>query len=694
MKYDSERALELLRLGTNNSKADFRPGQEEAIRAVIEGKQRLVVVQKTGWGKSIVYFIATKLLRESGLGPTLLVSPLLALMRNQLEAAKRMGLSAARLDSSNSEEEKDIQKSFANNALDILLITEMRLAKRSFQTHFLGAAISGPSLLVVDEVHCISDWGHDFRPLYRRIETFIKNSPSSLRVLGTTATANDRVLKDVAYVFGDRVEIQRGDLARNNLILQTITLKTHAERLAWLAQRLPSIEGTGIVYVLTIADAEQVAKWLQLQNIDARAYHSRLTNEVKMKLEDSLLQNELKVIVATSALGMGFDKPDLYFVIHYQMPGSVIAYYQQVGRAGRAVNQAYGVMLGGDGDNQILDYFKATAFPRRETVEALLHALGGSEEGLSEKQLEASVNLSGKSISHALEMISLEVPAPVTFLDDRWRRTPSALLEAFWERAEQVTAARSREQEQMQEYLALQSGHLEFLVEALDGDTRLVQTTHHAQLDADTEIAGVREAEKFLKRSLIPISPRVRLPGGGVAGLHPGSTLPREWQIDEGRALAYWGDAGWGNLIRLGKYDAGEFHEDLVQATASMIRDWGPVPAPTWITTVPSHRHRTLVENFGRALAKTLNLEYRDAVTIKSNQAPQKHQKNSSHQASNAAKAFAIAEHMVMSGPCLLVDDVVDSRWTFTVVGKMLRAAGSGIVRPVALAMTSGGSDD
>jgi ATP-dependent DNA helicase RecQ len=490
------------------------------------------------------------------------------------------------------------------------------------------------------------------------------------------------------------VEIQRGDLARNNLVLQTITLKTHAERLAWLAQRLPSIEGTGIVYVLTIADAEQVSQWLKLKGLDARAYHSRLMGEVKIHLEQALLRNELKVLVATSALGMGFDKPDLSFVFHYQMPGSVIAYYQQVGRAGRAVSQAYGVMLGGDGDNKILEYFKSTAFPRRETVEALLSALGDSNEGMSEEELESRVNLSRKSIGHALELISLEIPAPVTLLDDRWRRTPTALLEAFWERAERVTAARSREQEQMQEYLALRGGHLAFLVKALDGDIQSVRESHYAQLSAEVEPSVVRDAEKFLRRNSIPIFPRVRIPGGGVAGLHPGSTIPNEWRISEGRALAYWGDAGWGNLIHLGKYEAGEFHKDLVEATASMIREWGPEPAPTWITAVPSHRHPTLVANFARALAQTLNIEYCDAVTIKSKREQQKLQENSFHQASNAAEAFAVREDMVMSGPCLLVDDIVNSRWTFTVIGKMLRTAGSGVVRPVALAMTSGGSDD
>jgi ATP-dependent DNA helicase RecQ len=246
----------------------------------------------------------------------------------------------------------------------------------------------------------------------------------------------------------------------------------------------------------------------------------------------------------------------------------------------------------------------------------------------------------------------------------------------------------------MQEYLALRGGHLAFLVKALDGDIRSVRESHHAQLDADVEPSGVREAEKFLKRNSIPILPRVRIPGGGVAGLHPGSTIPTEWRISEGRALAYWGDAGWGKLIRIGKYEAGEFHEDLVQATASMIREWGPEPAPTWITAVPSHRHPTLVASFARALALSLSLEYRDAVTIKSNREQQKIQKNSFHQASNAAEAFAVRGDLILSGPCLLVDDIVDSRWTFTVIGKMLRAAGSGVVRPVALAMTSGGSDD
>jgi ATP-dependent DNA helicase RecQ len=446
--------------------------------------------------------------------------------------------------------------------------------------------------------------------------------------------------------------------------------------------------------VLTIADAEQVTEWLQSHGVDARAYHSRLANESRAQLEEALLRNELKVVVATSALGMGFDKPDLSFVIHYQMPGSVIAYYQQVGRAGRAVSRAYGVMLGGDGDDQILDYFKTSAFPRRETVEVLLSALGESDEGLNERELESRVNLSGKSIIHALELISLETPAPVILIGDRWRRTPAPLLEAFWERVDRVTAARTLEQEQMKEYLALREGHLAFLVKALDGDVQSVAASDQRQLPTEIESSQVREAEKFLRRNSIPIKPRVRIPGGGVVGLHPGSTIPNEWRISEGRALAYWGDAGWGNLIRSGKYEDGRFHDDLVQATAEMVREWGPEPTPTWITSVPSPRHPTLVLNFARALAESLKIEYRDVVTIRSQREQQKHQKNSFHQAVNAAEAFAVEADMVLSGPCLLIDDVVDSRWTFTVIAKMLRESGSGVVRPVALAMTAGGSDD
>ena len=327
------RALELLRAGVADPSAEFRVGQEDAIRHVVQGEGRLLVVQKTGWGKSFVYFIATKLLREAGMGPALLVSPLLSLMRNQIAAAKRMGVTAETINSDNQQHWREVEDAIGHDAVDILLISPERLANERFREEVLARIADKVALLVIDEAHCISDWGHDFRPHYRLIQRIIQVLPPNLRLLATTATANKRVMEDLKDILGQNVQISRGDLARPSLALQTIRLSDQAERLAWLAEQLPELPGSGIVYTLTVRDAEMVARWLKSQGINVEAYTSN-TGERRPRLEQALLDNKVKALVATTALGMGFDKPDLAFVIHYQAPGSVVAYYQQVGRAG------------------------------------------------------------------------------------------------------------------------------------------------------------------------------------------------------------------------------------------------------------------------------------------------------------------------------------------------------------------------
>jgi ATP-dependent DNA helicase RecQ len=336
--YNAARALALLRSGAGRPDASFRDGQEKAIRHIVEGRGRLLVVQRTGWGKSFVYFIATKLLREGGSGPALLISPLLALMRNQIEAAERMGVRAATINSDNPSEWAEVEAKLGRNEIDILLISPERLANERFSTEVLSHIAERISLLVVDEAHCISDWGHDFRPHYRLLERIVRTLPLNLRLLATTATANNRVTEDLAGVLGPKLELLRGDLNRSSLSLQTIVLPNQAQRLAWLAERLATFPGHGIIYALTVRDAYQVAGWLKTRGFSVEAYTGQTEN--REKLEQALLHNEVKALVATTALGMGYDKPDLAFVIHYQMPGSVVAYYQQVGRAGRALDSA------------------------------------------------------------------------------------------------------------------------------------------------------------------------------------------------------------------------------------------------------------------------------------------------------------------------------------------------------------------
>src|SRR5713101_4212972 len=406
MTFKKNRAIELLKLGSGLSSVYFREGQEEAIRHVVEGRGRLLVVQKTGWGKSFVYFIATKLLREAGAGPALLISPLLALMRNQIAAAERMGVRATTINSDNQDEWTNVEAAMQRNEADILLISPERLANERFRTEVLSGVAARIALLVIDEAHCISDWGHDFRPHYRLLERIVRTLPPNLRLLATTATANDRVMDDLRAVLGPNLDVSRGDLNRPSLAPQSIRLSSQAERLAWLAERVPLLPGHGIIYTLTVRDAVQVAEWLRSRGVNVESYTGE-TGDRRAELEQALLDNQVKALVATTALGMGFDKPDLAFVIHYQSPGSVVAYYQQVGRAGRALDAAYGILLSGEEETGISDYFIESAFPSREEVKAVLNAIGQVRAGLSVTELMARVNLSRGRLQTTIDLVSL-----------------------------------------------------------------------------------------------------------------------------------------------------------------------------------------------------------------------------------------------------------------------------------------------
>lgn len=682
MAYNAGRALELLRLGCSIPNAIFREGQEEAIRHIVEGRSRLLVVQKTGWGKSFVYFIATKLLREEGAGPALLISPLLALMRNQIEAATRMGVRAATIHSDNQEEWDAIEGQLRRGEVDILLISPERLDNERFRTNVLSRIASRVSLLVVDEAHCISDWGHDFRPHYRRIERTARTLPANMRLLATTATANNRVMEDLRSVLGPSLEVLRGDLVRPSLTLQTIRLHTQAERLAWLAGQVPQLPGTGIVYALTVRDANQVADWLKSRGLDVEAYTSE--TPAREQLEQALIQNRVKALVATTALGMGFDKPDLAFVIHYQAPGSVVAYYQQVGRAGRAVPAAYGVLLSGDEEQEITDYFIHSAFPTREEAALVLEALERSSSGLSVPEVLGKVNLSQGRIQKTIDLLKLESPAPIVKQGTKWQLTATRLTEAFWTRAERLTELRRNEQRQMQEYVGLQSGHMDFLIRALDGNPG-VQSGGLPNLSSTPDPERVREAVWFLKRVEFVIEPRTRWPTGGMPRYGVKGVIPDDERNELGRALCLWGDAGWGTAVRDGKYHTGRFGDELITACVEMIRNWNPRPAPTWVTCVPSWRHTMLVRDFAERLANTLGLEFAMVLRKTDERAEQKSMANSTQQARNLDGALEISVEHLPPGGVLLVDDLVDSRWTMTVAGWLLRRLGSGPVFPAAL---------
>jgi ATP-dependent DNA helicase RecQ len=668
----------------------FRPGQLDAILALVDHRARVLVVQRTGWGKSVVYFIATRLLRDQGTGPTILISPLLSLMRDQIRMAEALGIRAMRMDSTNSGSWDGVEAALAADEVDVLLVSPERLANERFRTQTLASIPREIGLFVVDEAHCISDWGHDFRPDYRRIRRITQALPPNVPLLATTATANDRVIGDIEEQLGPDLVVIRGRLGRDSLHLQVIALDDQAERLAWLAEYLSQTEGSGIVYVLTVADARRVSDWLAERDIDAPAYYGGLGADDRPRLEEALRRNEVKALVATVALGMGFDKPDLAFVVHFQRPGSPVAYYQQIGRAGRAVERAEVVLLSGREDDAIADYFIEGAFPPEDVMSDVL-AVTDELDGASMRDFESRVNAKKSVIERALKI--LEVDGAVIHEGSEWVRTVNP-WSADSARVKGVTEARRAEQDAMREYVRANECLMRFLTRELDDPDEepcgrcavcAAEFAHSAP-----EPGLVREAQLFLRRSYRPISPRKRWPAGldTRAGL-----IPVEHRLREGRALAIYGDAGWGQAVKEGKYGGEGFAEELVDAVVEMITsELEPDPFPTWVTAVPSLRHPELVPGFARTLADRLHLPYRSALVKVTATPQQKLMENSVQQARNAIGAFAAVTAEVLPEPVFLVDDMIDSGWSLTVCGVVLAEAGSGPVVPVVLGQTSTGA--
>src|SRR4051794_20836566 len=676
-------ALELLR-SLAGPDAAFREHQLEAIGDLVEERRRVLCVQRTGWGKSAVYFIATALLRRSGAGPTLLISPLLALMRNQIAAAERLGIRAVTVNSTNRDDWDAVRARLHADEVDLLLISPERLNNPQFRAAMLPLFIERVGLLVVDEAHCVSDWGHDFRPDYRRIRDMLAALPGDVAVLGTTATANDRVVADVGEQFkvgsdAEHLVVYRGPLARASLRLEVVKLPSAADRLAWLATWLPQLPGSGIVYCLTKRDTETVAEWLNSQGISAVAYSGEVADADRVAAEGQLLRNEVKAVVATSALGMGYDKPDLGFVVHYQAPSSAIAYYQQVGRAGRGVEEAHVVLLRGHEDRRIQDFSIETAFPARALVEQVLAALPATIPGL-----QAEVNL-GKTRLEAMLKV-LDVEGAVRRDGSEWARTgePWAYDEA---RYAEVTALRRAEQEAMFAYGEDGRCLMQALQQELDDPQAepcgRCSVCAGPRFDAPVDAALARQAYALVRARPVILTVRRQTPRTADA---PGKRIAPELQLAKGRALARAGDGAWDRLVQEGRR-SGRFDDELVEGCVDLLGRWAPSPAPTWVAAVPSRRSGPLVPDFAQRLASALGLLYVPLLDRVGDNPPQREMANSAQQVANVRGQFRVVAAPPAGQPGLLVDDVRYSGWTLAMVGGQLRAKGAGVIHPLVLSL-------
>ncbi|MFD3698192.1 RecQ family ATP-dependent DNA helicase [Streptomyces sp. NPDC058646] len=701
-------------VGDPTGTARLREDQWRAIEALVAHKRRALVVQRTGWGKSAVYFVATSLLRASGAGPTVIVSPLLALMRNQVEAAARAGIRARTINSANPEEWEGIQAEVAAGEVDVLLVSPERLNNPDFRDQVLPKLSAATGLLVVDEAHCISDWGHDFRPDYRRLRTMLADLPPGVPVLATTATANARVTADVAEQLGTGAGtdalVLRGPLDRESLSLAVLTLPDAAHRLAWLADHLGELPGSGIIYTLTVAAAEEVTAYLRHRGHTVSSYTGKTENADRQQAEDDLQANRVKALVATSALGMGFDKPDLGFVVHLGSPSSPIAYYQQVGRAGRGVEHAEVLLLPGREDEAIWQYFASVAFPPEEQVRRTLDVLARAGRPLSLPALEPLVDLRRTRLETMLKV--LDVDGAVHRVKGGWTSTGEPWVYDA-ERYAWVARQRAAEQQAMRDYAAATGCRMEFLRQQLDDEEAApcgrCDNCAGARFTVDVSATALDTARGELGRPGVELEPRKMWPTGLAAvGVDLKGRIPAGEQASTGRALGRLSDIGWGNRLRpmlAPNAPDQPVPDDVAQAVVAVLADWarGPggwasgaadAPArPVGVVALPSRSRPQLVGSLAARIAEVGRMPLLGTIAY-TDQVPESGlpSSNSAQRVRGLHQALtvppALADTLAQAaGPVLLVDDRAESGWTVAVAARLLRREGAKGVFPLVLAL-------
>lgn len=661
-----------------DDRAIFRDGQYEAIESVFTHKRSLVV-QRTGWGKSLVYFMSTKINRENGAGFTIVISPLLVLMKNQFEAANKLGLNCCILNSETKDKRKIDIEGIKRNQYDLVFITPETLFSNEIYNELPNFRIG---LFVIDEAHCISDWGHDFRLEYCKLNQVIKILPSQVPILATTATANNRVVADLEKQLGSNVYISRGCLHRESLAIQVLRMKDKAERYAWILKNINSLPGSGIIYCLTTNDCDYLAEFLSKNGILAESYHASLEQDRCQEIEKRFYHNKIKVIVATIKLGMGYDKEDIGFIIHFQRPANIVNYYQQIGRAGRNIDYANIFLMSGKEDEEIHDYFINTAFPTFEEAQEVVDLL----ENISDLTLgfiQSRINIKKNRLAKTLIFLENE---GIIFKDKSKYSRSTKKFVYNKDYYNSIIEIRRKEQEDMRKLIKNDICYSKFIINSLDDMTdikcgKCSNCLGKEIISSKLTIDEKQKAAEYINSKTLAIIPRKQW-----ATTSKTKQTKIEFQNEIGICLSKYGDVGYGEIIKNCKTNKIDYPIEIVNRSVEVLKPLIKEHNIKYATYVPSLRN-DMFAKFAKKVVAECGIKLIEPIKKVSNW-QQKTMQNSSHQCYNALISYEVNSALPKE-PIILMDDMVDSKWTLTVCGYKLRENGCTAVYPFALTDSS-----
>ena len=658
----------------------FYDEQWLTIEKILKG-ERVLLIERTGYGKSLCFqFPATQFS-----GVTVIFSPLIALMRDQVNNLNKLGIAAKYINSEQTREENfQALQEAVDGDLKILYIAPERQENREW---IEATREMDLSMIVIDEAHTISVWGHDFRPSFRRIINLVQLLPKELPVLATTATATGRVQKDIERQISGDLSTIRGNLMRENFHLFVIETQSEDEKMLWLAENLENIPGTGIIYTGTRVNTEIYNRWLDHNRINSTDYNAGFDGETRKEIEEGFMSNRWKCVVSTNALGMGIDKPDIRFIIHTQIPQSPIHYYQEIGRAGRDGKKTYIILFYNsqkDEEGIEEDYKLPKAFidggrPSIKRYYKVIDAL--KEEPLGERELMKAANMKQTQIRVIkADLIDQGIVKEVIFGRQKKYEYQFNAPELNTIKFDELRAFKLKDLDSMIEYIYTEQPRMKFLCDYLGdkhrNDYKNCDNTSYRKRTVKAKKETYRKLNEF-RQSYFPEL----------------TVESNKSNLENGYASSYYGVSNVGSTIHRCKYeDGGDFPDYLLKLTLKTFGKKLGNRKFDLLVYVPPTVSGDLVKNFAEKISNVLKIPLSHKLTKRHKTSRQKVFQNYFLKKDNVSEAFDYIEpDEIKNKRILLIDDIFDSGATIREIGKLLTNYGAVTIVPLVIAKTVGG---